>query len=117
MLPNFKDASRKIWRPTIFCQATTKILCSSMTILPQVILFHKHDQDSSFIDVFGYSETFACLRYKHGYKNKKLVTIVFLKFLQTQNFTFCCSVYRVICNVLSKYFYFTINPLLNPSLK
>ena len=76
-----------------------------MTILPQVILFHKHDQDSSFIDVFGYSETFACLRCKHGYKDKKLVTIRF------------CSVFRAITNVLGKYFYFTINPLLNPPLK
>ena len=109
--------SRRFGGLQFFCLATTKILCSSMSILPQVILFHKHDQDSSLIDVFGYSETFACLRCKHGYKNKKLVTIGFLKFLQTPNFIFCCSVYMVICNVLSKYFYFTINPLLNPSLK
>ena len=88
-----------------------------MSILPQVILFHKYDQDSSFIDVFGYSETFACLRCKHGYKNEKLVTIRFLHFLQTPNFIFCGSVFRVITNVLGKYFYFTINPLSNPPLK
>ena len=114
MLPNFKDAFKEIWRCTIFCQATTKILCSSMTILPQVILFHKHDQDSSFIDFFGYSETFACLRCKHGNKSEKLVTIRFLHFLQTPNFIFCCSVFRAITNVLGKYFYFTRNPLLSP---
>ena len=61
MLPNLKDAIKKIWRPTILF-VRQQILCSSITILSQVILFHKHDQDSSFIDVFGYLENFACLR-------------------------------------------------------
>ena len=44
------------------------------------------------------------------------VTIRFLNFLLMPNFIFCCGVSRAIANVLGKYFYFTINPLLSPPL-
>ena len=48
--------SRRFGGLQFFCLATTKILCSSMNILPQVILFHKHDQDSSFIIFFSVTQ-------------------------------------------------------------
>ena len=42
------------------------------------------------------------------------VTIRFLHFLLMSNFICCCGVSRALANVLGKYFYFTINPLLSP---
>ena len=40
--PKFKDAIERIWRPTMFCQATISFF-SLTAILCQVILFCRHD--------------------------------------------------------------------------
>ena len=83
--PNFKDAFKNIWRPTIFCQATKLILCSLTAILRRVILFREHDQEKFLL---ADTKNFACLRCEQGCKNQTLVITNFPIFGKRQTLFF-----------------------------